>query len=162
VAGLFNFFLNKDDKDTVVNAPAFSITKVMAVIAPVVTALASVVTSWIRGSNFTSTQVTVLIVSLLAFLAVTASADVIARGMATSAEKQAAGLATSAERKAAARARVVTFDPPLKAQLSLRGPDEGVTVIAISDALPPEYLCVRNNLSMEWHLSNELVFAAAG
>jgi hypothetical protein len=147
VARLFDFFLNKDDKDVVVNAPAFSITKVMAVVAPVVTALASLASKWIGGYKFTSTEITVLIVSLLAFLAVTASADVLARGMATSAEKKAAG-----------RARIVTFRPPLKAQLALPGPDEAVTVIAISDASPPEYLCLLRDTSVEWHPSADLVF----
>jgi hypothetical protein len=142
-----DFFLNKgaQNQDTaVVDAPAFSLTKVMAVVAPVVTALAALATSQIKNVNFSESQVTTLIVSLVAFLAVTSSADVLARGIATSAEKTAS-----------ARTRLLRFDKPLVAQLKVDGGRESVTILAASDAVPPEYLCVRNDHTIEWQTATK-------
>jgi hypothetical protein len=143
-----NFFLNKGTQNqdaAVVDAPAFSLTKVMAVVAPVVTALAALATSQIKNVNFSESQVTVLIVSLVAFLAVTSSADVLARGIATSAEKTAS-----------ARTRLLRFDKPLTAHLEVKGGSETVTILAASDAIPPEYLCVRVNQTIEWQKATKL------
>lgn len=143
-----DFFLNKGTQNqdaAVVDAPAFSLTKVMAVVAPVVTALAALATSKIKNVNFSESQVTVLIVSLVAFLAVTSSADVLARGIATSAEKTAS-----------ARTRLLRFDTPLVARLKVDGGSETVTILAASDAIPSEYLCVRADQAIEWHKATKL------
>ena len=141
-------FLNQGTEDKqVVEAPAFSLTKVMAVVAPLVTAVVTSVTAALKNVSFSGGQITTLIVSLIAFLAITASADVIARGLATSAQTTAAG-----------RARWVRFDKPLNAQLELQGPDEAVAILAASDASPPEYLCVRADQSLSWEPSSKIIF----
>lgn len=146
MAGAFaKLFLNEGAEAGVVDAPAFSITKVMAVVAPLITAVVALVTSALEDVSFTSSQIVTLIVALIAFLAVTASADVLARGIATSAEKSAA-----------ARGRWVTFTRPLSATLALQGKDETVSVLAASDAVPPEFLCVRADKSLRWEKSSEL------
>lgn len=82
--------LGQEDK-TVFEAPAFSITKVMAVVAPLVTALETWATSQLKSVAFTSGQITAIMASLVGFLAITGAANVIAWGLATSAEKAATG-----------------------------------------------------------------------
>ena len=147
--GLQEFFLNKGtEEDAVVAAPAFSITKVMAVVAPLVTALVAFATSALEDINFSSSQITTLLVSLIAFLAITGAADVVTRGLATSAEKAAAG-----------RARWVRFDTPLLAKLELDGPDEAVEVLDASDASPPEFLCVRKDKKLSWEPAAKVTFS---
>ncbi|KAB7739771.1 hypothetical protein GA707_20045 [Nostocoides sp. F2B08] len=142
-------FLNEGQEDkAVVEAPAFSITKVMAVVAPLITALVTWATSRLESVEFTSGQITGIIASLIGFLAITGAADVIARGLATSAEKAATG-----------RGRWVRFEKPLVAKLSLQGPDEDVAVVAASDADPPEFLCVREDKSLSWEPGSKVTFS---
>lgn len=139
-------FLNEGmEASTVVDAPAFSITKVMAVVAPLVTALVTWATSQLESVEFTSGQIAAIIASLIGFLAVTGAADVIARGLATSAEKAASS-----------RGKWVRFGQPLNGRLSLRGADEDVTVLAASDAEPPEYLCLRADKSLRWENASDV------
>ena len=126
-----------------VEAPAFSLTKVMAVVAPLLTAVTALATSAIKDVSFGAGQITTLIVALIAFLAITASAAVLARGIATSADKQANG-----------RLRMITFAPPLSGQLAKAGADEDVQVLAASDAQPPEFLCLLADQSVAWHPSS--------
>ncbi|MFC7487237.1 hypothetical protein ACOCJ7_00130 [Knoellia sp. CPCC 206453] len=141
-------FLNEGQEDnTVVTAPAFSITKVMAVVAPLVTALVAWATSQLKSVNFTSGNVTALIAALVGFLALTGAADVIARGLATSAEKAATG-----------RGRWVQFNKPLAGRLELAGADESVSVVAASDAKPPEFLCLREDKTLTWEPGSKISF----
>jgi hypothetical protein len=128
-----------------VQAPAFSLTKVMAVVAPLLTAVTALATSAIKNVSFDAGQITTLIVALIAFLAITASADVLARGIATSADKRANG-----------RLRMITFAPPLSGQLAKAGADEDVHVLAASDAAPPEFLCLLADQSVAWHPSRSV------
>jgi hypothetical protein len=147
---LGEFFLNDsaDSKEAaVVEAPAFSLTKVMSVVAPLITAVVALLTTLTTKVTFSSGEVVTLIVALIAFLAITASADVLARGIATSAAKSASG-----------RLRMVQFTKPLPAMLSLSGPDEKVSVVAASDASPPEYLCVRADSSVTWEPASTITF----
>lgn len=133
-------FLNEGQEDkAVVEAPAFSITKVMAVTAPLVTALVAWATSKLESVTFSSGQVTALIASLIGFLAITGAADVIARGIATSAEKTATG-----------RGKWIRFTQPLAGTLAKPGKDEAISVLAASDAEPPEFLCVREDKTLSW------------
>lgn len=140
-------FLNEGQEGAVVEAPAFSITKVMAVVAPLVTALVTWATSQLESVAFTGGQITTIIVSLVGFLAITGAADVIARGLATSAEKAATG-----------RGRWIRFEKPLGATLDMQGPDEKVSVLAASDAQPPEFLCVREDQSLSWEPAAKVKF----
>jgi hypothetical protein len=142
------FLLNQtaSTKDNqAVEAPAFSLTKVMAVVAPLLTAVTALATSAIKNVSFSSGQITTMIAALIAFLAVTASADVLARGIATSADKQANG-----------RLRMMRFSTPLKGQLAKSGADEDVHVLAASDADPPEFLCLRADESLSWHPASKV------
>ena len=80
------FLLNQTDATSTgqaVEAPAFSLTKVLAVVAPLLTAVTAFATSALEDVEFDSGQITLMIVALVAFLAITAAADVLARGIAT-------------------------------------------------------------------------------
>lgn len=143
------FLLNQtaDTKEQVVEAPAFSITKVMQVVAPLLTGVVALATSALETVEFSSTQITALIVALIAFLAITSAADVIARGIATAADKRSSG-----------RHRMLRFVAPLSARLTLPGKDEDVTVLCASDAEPPEYLCLRADKTITWHSQGDITF----
>lgn len=91
------FLLNRG-VDEVVKAPAFSLTKVLQTAALVLTPLVTLLVSALPKISFSPGQVVTLTVAVLALLAVTGSADVLARGMATSADK----FATSADKRAEA------------------------------------------------------------
>jgi hypothetical protein len=146
--GVRELFLNEGQEDkTVVEAPAFSITKVMAVVAPLVTALVTWATSQLESVTFTSGQIAAIMASLVGFLAITGAADVIARGLATSAEKAATG-----------RGKWVRFDKPLAGTLEMTGTDEHISVLAASDAEPPEFLCVREDKSLSWEPAAKVKF----
>lgn len=123
----------KDDS-AVVQAQAFSLTKVMAVLAPLVTGLATWLAGVFKETPFTTGQITTLLVALIAFLAVTGAADVLARGIATSAQTTARG-----------RMRMMTFKSPIPGEVDVNGDGKthmDVTVVAASDADPPELLCL--------------------
>jgi hypothetical protein len=138
----FSLFLNSGKEEAaVVQAPAFSLTKVMALVAPVVTGLTAYLTAAIKNEAFTTGQITTLIVGLMAFLAVTSAADVLARGIATSAHATASG-----------RLRMLTFSSPIPGEVDTNGDGKthmDVTVVAASDANPPELLCVHDN-AVSW------------
>lgn len=136
MTGPIDFFTNGDAKakeGSVVQAQAFSLTKVMAVLAPLVTGVAAWATSRLEDVTFTSAQVTTLIVALIAFLALTASADVIARGVAAASQVQAD-----------ARAHIVEFSPPLTGKADVDGAQHrtDVRIVGASNAADPEFLCV--------------------
>ena len=144
----FKFLLNQTTSTTAaqaVESPAFSLTKVMAVLAPLLTAVTAFATSALKDVSFDSGQITMMIVALIAFLAVTASADVLARGIATSADKRASG-----------RQRMLRFDQPLSAQLETKTKDENVKVLAASDAEPPEFLCLHADQKVTWQPQSKL------
>ena len=122
------------EESSAVQASAFSLTKVMAVLAPLVTALATWLATEFKNATFTTGQITTLLVALIAFLALTGSADVLARGIATSAQTTASG-----------RLRMMTFKSPIPGEVDLNGDGKthmDVTVVAASDANPPELLCL--------------------
>ena len=154
---LGKLFLNESESGPV-EAPAFSLTKVMAVVAPLVTLVVATVTDLVKAESFTSGQVTALIVALVAFLAVTGSADVLARALATSADKSATAAEKAAAASLGATAPLVTFRSPLAATLSLPGDDEALTVIAVRDGDPCQYLCRRADETFEWHPADKVRF----
>jgi hypothetical protein len=163
---ILKFFLNKETQDGVA-APAFSITKVMAAVAPLVTALVAVLTSALGEVDFTATQVTVLLVALVGFLAITGAADVLARGWVTSAEKAAASAEKVADKEAASALEVaqvpgarsvtwVRFASPLVGRLGPDGTDEHVKIVAASDA---EFLCLHDaDAQLSWEPANKVIF----
>lgn len=155
------FLLNESEKTKnqhVVDAPAFSLTKVMAVVAPLLTALVTVATNWIKKNDFTAGQITIIIVALIAFLAVTGAADVLARGIAASAKMTSDAATRTAEltsesTKAAAamRLRLTPFESAIKGQLHQEGRDKDVTVVAVSDGTPAEFLCHDDDGALTWN-----------
>jgi hypothetical protein len=80
---LVNFLLNRASTDSTVSAPAYSITKVLATSASVVTPLVALLVSQIGSVAFSSTEIVALIVAVLGFLAVVSTADVVSRSLAT-------------------------------------------------------------------------------
>lgn len=153
MAGPLEFFLNSDperEQAAIVEAPAFSLTKVMAAVAPLVTIVVAAVTAGIQRNKdtFDSGQIITLILGLLAFLAITGAADVISRGIAAASEKQAAG-----------RLRMVQFDKPLKARRATGNEGhEDVRVVAASDASPPEFLYLGEDEKLRWAPGSQIKF----
>ncbi len=162
--GLGQLFLNNGEQQKaaqVIEAPAFSLTKVMAVVAPLVTVLVTFVTAKLQDAAFTYGQITVMIVALLGFLAITSAADVLARGIATAAVKKADGLTAAAQTSAAARLRMAQFGTPMPGRLSLpSGGHQDVSVLAVSDANPPEFLCLGEDQTLSWNVATNVTFNA--
>src|SRR5215203_4720308 len=93
-----SFLLNQgsDAKENqVVEAPAFSLTKVLSSGAVILTPIAAAVVSSLDSVDFSASNYVALAVGLLGFLAITAAADVLARAVATSAEKNAQAAAAA-------------------------------------------------------------------
>lgn len=98
-----DFLLNlkAPDADTVVTAPAFSLTKVLASAAIVVGPLATYLVDRFSKVSFSSWQIVSLAVALLVFLAITAAADVLGRSIAAAAKVKADAVQAAAVTKAA-------------------------------------------------------------
>jgi len=108
-----SFLLNQGseaEEKAVVEAPAFSLTKVLTAGSIVVAPIATYIVDKFKDQGLTAQHYVVLTIGLLGFLAITAAADVLARSLATAAEKN--------ERAAAASiAQFTPFQTPLRAQL---------------------------------------------
>ncbi|TQM61718.1 hypothetical protein [Humibacillus xanthopallidus] len=142
MANIWQFFTNtspEQEDSALVEAQAFSLTKVIGLLAPVVAAAGTWAASQLKSVTFTSGEVTAIIIAVLAVWAITSVADVLARSMATSAEKQANG-----------RLHMITFDEPVDATAIRDGADEAVEVVAVSDAKPAEYLVLHANNTVTW------------
>ncbi|MDO8146943.1 MULTISPECIES: hypothetical protein [unclassified Isoptericola] len=132
MTNLWEFFTNKSEEakgDAVVEGNAFSLTKVLVVLVPVVTSVGTWAVNQLREVEFSSGQITAMVIAVIAFVAVAVAADVLARAVATSAERMAGG-----------RLHVVNLKTPIQGRLENTGRDEKVSVIAIADADPLEYL----------------------
>jgi hypothetical protein len=138
------FLLNAElpaDKQ-VVDAPAFSITKVLASAGIIVGPIATLIADNLLNIDFSAWQLVSLAAALLLFLAILASADVVARSIATGAKAKADGEVSSAkaaaeattkaakhmaeaakeEARQAGMGRIVVFDRPIQ---SMRRNDKG-------------------------------------
>ena len=92
MAGLGEFFLNSGkeaQEKEVVDAPAFSLTKVLAAAAVIVPPLATLLVEQLEDVDLRAANYVALAIGVLGFLAITAAADVLARSLATAAEKNA-------------------------------------------------------------------------
>ncbi|MCW2817542.1 MAG: hypothetical protein JWR42_329 [Marmoricola sp.] len=144
---------------SVVKSPAFSLTKVMAVVAPLVTLVTTTVTSWLKDAAFTPGQITTIIVALIAFLALTGSADVLARAVASYAQASGEAATASATTAAGARNRSIQFAKPFAARLRKTPTSHmDVHVLGASDATPHEYLCLMEDGSVEWSPAVDVEF----
>jgi hypothetical protein len=72
-----------------VDDPAFSLTKVLATAATVLTPLTAILVTQLGDVAFSAGNIVALVLGVLGFLAVASAADVLARGAATGAEKRA-------------------------------------------------------------------------
>jgi hypothetical protein len=140
-----SFLLNRgqDAQDNaVVEAPAFSLTKVLSTLAVIATPLATLLVTKINDLDFSAGNYVVLIVAVLGFLAIAASADVLGRSIATSAEKNA--------QAAVASLGQFTPFPPLRAlRISTSGTAADIEVLGAAQAHEPFFL-VKEGDSTKW------------
>ncbi len=146
-----NWLTNEGSESaTVVKAPAFSITKITGLGAPVVAAIASLIVANVENLSFDEWQIVALVGGFFLFLAIIVAADVIARGIATAAAQTATG-----------RDSWVRFDTPIRAVL--RGDATAqLTVLAACSTEPPEYLCLREDHAIEWIEAAKVTLRPAG
>lgn len=156
MAGSNNFaslILNRGtEEQQVVTAPAFSLTKLLQTAALVLTPLVSLLVKYLADVKFSTWQVTVLISAVLAFLAFTASADVLARALATSADKLAQAVKDRSS-------EIVPLDPPRNARRAMPGPDKQVQIVAVR-AGTGHFLALQES-SLLWVPQSE-VYTASG
>lgn len=125
------FLLNRDNTDAAVAAPAYSITKVLATGASIVTPLVALLAAKLGSISFSSAEVVVLTVALLGFLAIVAAADVISRGAAVgNADQIHTAPQPAAAEGAVADGVLFEFLPVRKGVLHQDGPDPDVQVLA--------------------------------
>jgi hypothetical protein len=123
------FLLNRDHPDTAVSAPAFSITKVLATGAGILTPLAALLAARLGSMDFSAAEVVALTVALLGFLAIVATADVISRSLVTARSTPARDpLPLDGAEKA--DGVLFEFVPVRKGILHVDGPDPDVQVLA--------------------------------
>lgn len=155
---MYEFFTNKGaarERESLVKAPAFSITKVTNLLVPFLTVAVAWAIAAFRDVDFSNGEVAAIIVAVIALFAITSTADVMARAIVTTAEK-----------RADARLHMVQLEAPLPATLENQGgsgPDYMVRVLAASDAGKPEFLCLRDGTNvLTWEPASKVHFAGVG
>jgi len=129
--------LNQGSTTDVVDAPAFSLTKVLATAALILTPVVSYLVKWLEIADFSESQVVTLIVAVLALLAILGAADVLARALATA--------------RSSYPANPVDIEPALKAIWVDPGEDKPVRVIAgRTRGGGAEFLVVTNGDHLNW------------
>ncbi len=158
MANPVDFLLNRDGADKqVVEAPAFSLTKVLAIAAPVVTVVAGFIADkWDQVSvDMEAVHFTALTIAVLAFVAIGAAADVLARSIAVKSE--------SLTRMRSERSNLYRFPAPIKAELRTNGADSedhrDVDVVAMSDAVPLQFLVLGGDGTVSWEDAEKIVLA---
>jgi hypothetical protein len=152
---LGEFFLNTSDsaeKTQVVEAPAFSLTKVLAAAAVIITPLATLLVDQLSKVNLTGGNYAALVLGVLGFLAITASADVYSRAYATAAKDHATAATAAIGTLAAGTGHVVTFKKPLAAhRISDKKGVQDVVVEVLASAYVdgPRFL-VKEDTSVSW------------
>ena len=127
-----NFWTNEASDAVVVQAPAFSLTKVMATVVPLLTVVATAATDFFKEERFDAGQVATMAVALIVFLAVVTAADVLARAWSTSAKLQADAVSSTGE--------VTLFPHAIPAFLDKQGvKDPEISLVGFHSG---RYLCV--------------------
>jgi hypothetical protein len=141
-SSVLNLLLNRGEaKDAgVVSAPAFSITKVLGLSATVLTPLAALLVKAFSKVDFDHKDIVHLTLGVLALLALTASADVIGRSIASSAQTKS---------DAAGFGEIVAIDPPISGTLAASGKDPEVDVIACR-ANGSQFLVSQAGKPLQW------------
>jgi len=155
---LFDFLLNKGSeakRTQAVEAPAFSITKILGVTAVIIAPITTVIVDKIGTLDMSAWQYVTLALGVLAFMAVLAAADVLARAYATGQVARGRAYATGeAAKETAARAgaaHLLRFEKPLRAHVRGKG-DEHVDVVAAAEWDEPYFLVVpkQNGRAPKW------------
>jgi hypothetical protein len=137
----------------VVQAPAFSLTKVLAAAAVIVTPIAAVLVDQLKTVNLTAGNYVALAASVLGFLAIASAADVLGRSYATGAKEKATAMTAAAEKSAeaaqAALGQVVTFETPLAGHRIDPGPDVPIEVLATAYSGEPLVLA-KEGEAIKW------------
>lgn len=145
MASPLKFLLNQgsegEAKD-VVEAPAFSLTKVLSAGAVIIAPIAALIVDSLKDKDLKPSHYVALAIALLGFLAITAAADVLARALATAAER-------NAQASAARIGQFIQFQSPLDAHRVTSGEDRKVTVLAAATAGEP-YFLVKEGDSINW------------
>lgn len=129
--------LNQGSSTDVVEAPAFSLTKVLATAAVILTPLVSYLVKWLEKAEFSTAQVVTLIAAVLGLLAVLGAADVLARALATA--------------RGSYPANPVDIEPALNAIWVDPGEDKQVNVIvARTRGSGAEFLVVSDGDHLKW------------
>jgi hypothetical protein len=138
-----SFLLNQGaEQKQVVSAPAFSLTKVLAAAAVIVTPIATALVNQAKSVTLSAGNYVVLAAAVLAFLALASSADVLARSIATSAT-------TRASAATASTAQMVAFATPLDGHRITDGADPAIKVLATAQIGEPVFL-VKEGDAMTW------------
>lgn len=154
-----DFLLNRSDKDKktqVVEAPAFSLTKVLTVATPVITAVAALLARQVEDVKFSAGNITVMIIGVIGLVTIAGSADMIARSLATKAAPAPAETPAAGE-----PAQIVRLATPVKAIKARPGKDENVTAAALSVENPPRFLCLHADSSLTWEKEEDLTLLGA-
>lgn len=153
---LIQFFQNTGDKAKgaqAVTAPAFSLTKVLSAAAIVVAPIATVVVDKIGKLNLTEWQYVSLALGVLLFLAIAASADVLARAYATG---------QKARQQLAPGGHLLPFKEPVDAHIGGQAGEApvAVDVVALSEGEEPYFLVLgkANGSKPGWRRASEVTF----
>ena len=146
-----DFLLNKTTDEAelakqAVEAPAFSLTKVLGTAALIVAPIAAYLVDRLSALNLNEQHFVALAIGLFGFLAVAAAADVVARSVVTAAEK-------NAEATVAGLCRFIPFDDPVPARTRSSG--TRVEVLAVTHGREP-YCLVQNGASINWRPKSDI------
>jgi hypothetical protein len=149
------FLLNKAEDQTeldkqAVEAPAFSLTKVLGTAALIVAPIATVLVEAFGTIELDAPHYVALAIGLLGFLAITSAADVLARSVVTAAEMKA-------EAELDARSDFIRFQEPLPAHelIDDQGGHRDVLVLGIRARRKPRYM-VANGEGTTWKRPSEI------
>jgi hypothetical protein len=159
MAALTDFLLNQgaNGEKQVVEAPAFSLTKVLTSGAVIVTPTAALVLDGLETHvNFRAHHYVALAIGLLGFLAIAGAADVLARALVTGAEKNAEAANATRLQAAAGAAHLVPFDTPIASHHVLDGSDAPVKVLAAASGDSPYLLVQDKDGKITWVPAKEV------
>jgi len=150
-ANPFSFFTNSTAQDTIVQAPAYSITKVLTTAAAVLVPLGTVVVAGFTKLSFSSWQIVSLAIGLLLLLAILASADVLGRSYAAAAKQKAQAAPSAGDASAkgqsaqtlAAIGQILLFKEPVVGQQHNATSSAVVYVVGLCPGDTPCYLVHR-------------------
>jgi hypothetical protein len=158
MAGPVAFLLNQGaeaERKEIVDAPAFSLTKVLGASAVIIAPIAALLVEELEAADLRAQHYVALAIGVLGFLAITASADVLARSMATGAEKKAEAVGNTALASAAGLSRFVRFQEPLAAHHVTGAARDPVQVLAVAQADKP-YFLVKKDDSLKWRPESDI------